>query len=47
MPPRKSLYPLDWLRVAEQDLVRVERMLDINDFGMTEIEPQRHGGHKA
>ena len=33
MLPRESLYPLDWLRIAEQDLVRVERMLAINDPG--------------
>ena len=33
MPPRESLYPLDWMRIAEQDLVRVERMLDANDPG--------------
>lgn len=33
MPPRESLYPLDWMRIAEQDLVRVERMLAVNDPG--------------
>jgi HEPN domain-containing protein len=33
MPPRESLYPLDWLRIAEQDLVRVERMLAVSDPG--------------
>ena len=33
MPPRESLYLLDWLRIAEQGLVRVERMLAVSDPG--------------
>jgi HEPN domain-containing protein len=33
MPLRESLYPADWLRIAEKDLQRVEHLLNINDPG--------------
>jgi len=31
MPREESLYPADWLRVAEKDLGRVEHLLDVQD----------------
>lgn len=31
MPPEDSTYPEDWLRIAEKDLSRVQRMLDDED----------------
>ena len=31
MPPEDSLYPADWLRVAEKHLDRLERMLRDGD----------------
>lgn len=31
MPQKESLYPADWLRVAEKDLNRVERLLNQHD----------------
>jgi HEPN domain-containing protein len=31
MPTDESLYPADWLRIAEKDLARVERLLSDQD----------------
>lgn len=31
MTPKESLYPADWLRIAEKDWQRVERLLKEND----------------
>ena len=31
MPLEESLYPADWLRIAEKDLERVSYMLDVQD----------------
>ena len=31
MPREESLYPADWLRIAEKDLGRVEHLLDVHD----------------
>jgi len=31
MPREESLYPADWLRIAEKDLGRVEHLLGIKD----------------
>ena len=31
MPREESLYPADWLRIAEKDLGRVERLLGVQD----------------
>lgn len=31
MPPKESHYPADWLRIAEKDLQRVHRLLEIRD----------------
>ena len=31
MPPKESHYPADWLRIAEKDLQRVHRLLEIQD----------------
>lgn len=31
MPRKESLYPTDWLRIAEKDFVRVERLLVAHD----------------
>lgn len=31
MPPSESLYPPDWLRVAEEDFQRIEGRLALND----------------
>ncbi len=31
MPREESLYPADWIRIAEKDLRRVERLLDDQD----------------
>jgi HEPN domain-containing protein len=31
MPREESLYPADWLRIAEKDLRRAEHLLDIHD----------------
>lgn len=31
MPPEESLYPADWLRIAEKDFGRVEQLLSIQD----------------
>jgi HEPN domain-containing protein len=34
MPSNESVYPTDWLRIAEKDLARVERLIDVNDIGL-------------
>lgn len=31
MPPEESLYPADWLRIAQKDLRRVEPLLRLQD----------------
>lgn len=31
MPGKESLYPADWLRIAEKDYTRVEHLLNIHD----------------
>ena len=31
MPPEESLYPADWLRIAERDWIRVGRLLNARD----------------
>jgi len=31
MPSKESLYPADWLKIAEKDLVRVHQLLNVND----------------
>ncbi len=31
MPPEESSYPAHWLAIAEKDLVRVDRLLDVKD----------------
>ena len=31
MPRKESLYPTDWLRIAEKDLRRAEHLLEIHD----------------
>jgi len=31
MPRKESLYPTDWLRIAEKDLQRAEHLLEIDD----------------
>jgi hypothetical protein len=31
MTRKESLYPVDWKRIAEKDLKRVDRLLDDND----------------
>ncbi len=31
MPLEESLYPADWLRIAEKDLERVSYMLEVQD----------------
>lgn len=31
MPRKESLYPTDWLRIAEKDLQRAEHLLEIRD----------------
>jgi hypothetical protein len=31
MPRKESHYPLDWLRIAEKDLHRVRRLLEMQD----------------
>lgn len=31
MPHKESLYPADWLQIAEKDLRRVDRLLDEDD----------------
>ncbi len=31
MPPKESLYPQDWLRIAAKDLRRAEHLLSIDD----------------
>lgn len=31
MPPEESLYPVDWLRIAQKDLGRVSRLLEVQD----------------
>jgi len=31
MPRKESLYPADWLRIAEKDLRRVDYLLDVQD----------------
>ncbi len=31
MPRKESLYPADWLKIAEKDLERVESLIKIND----------------
>ncbi len=32
MPHEESLYPADWLRVAEKDFARVEHLLSVKDY---------------
>jgi HEPN domain-containing protein len=34
MPPEESLYPVDWLRFAEKDWMRAQRLLDAGDAGL-------------
>jgi HEPN domain-containing protein len=34
MPREESLYPADWVRLAERDWQRVERLLDEHDPGL-------------
>lgn len=34
MPSEESFYPADWLRIAEKDLGRVQRLLDEHDAGL-------------
>jgi HEPN domain-containing protein len=34
MPPKESLYPLDWFRVAERDLKRVKKLLGQQDASL-------------
>lgn len=41
MPLEESLYPADWLRIAEKDLVRVERSLRDNDAEMAGFHLQQ------
>ncbi len=36
MPREESLYPADWIRIAEKDLGRVERYPFITESGLTE-----------
>jgi hypothetical protein len=31
MPREESIYPTDWLHIAEKDLGRVEHLLDVRD----------------
>jgi HEPN domain-containing protein len=31
MPRKESLYPRDWLRIAEKDLQRAEHLLEVHD----------------
>jgi HEPN domain-containing protein len=31
MPRNESLYPVDWLRIAEKDFVRAQHLLSIHD----------------
>ena len=31
MPPKESLYPADWVRIAERDLARVQYLLNAPD----------------
>ncbi len=31
MPPKESLYPADWLKIAEKDFVRVHQLLNVKD----------------
>lgn len=31
MPPEESTYPGHWLAIAEKDLIRVDRLLDVGD----------------
>lgn len=31
MPPKNSLYPKDWFRIAEKDLKRAEHLLAVDD----------------
>lgn len=31
MQPNESLYPNDWLRIAEKDLIRAQHLLSIHD----------------
>ncbi len=31
MPPKESLYPNDWFRIAEKDFTRVEQLLSVHD----------------
>lgn len=32
MPREESLYPADWIRIAEKDLGRVEHLLGVRDY---------------
>jgi HEPN domain-containing protein len=31
MPGKESLYPADWLRIAEKDYKRIEHLLNVHD----------------
>jgi hypothetical protein len=46
MPRKESLYPADWIRIAEKDLRRVEHLLGIPDpeaagFFLIHLSPTR------
>jgi HEPN domain-containing protein len=32
MKHKNSVYPKDWMQIAEKDFTRVQKLLDINDF---------------
>lgn len=38
MPLEESRYPDDWLRIAEKDLARVERSLDVGTDPSGDLE---------
>ena len=44
MPREESPYAVDWLRIAEKDLGRVERMLEDDDPEMAGFCLQQGGG---
>lgn len=41
MRPDDSLYPADWLRIAEKDLERVENQLNVHDPGAAAVYLQQ------
>jgi hypothetical protein len=41
MPHEESLYPADWVRIAEKDLRRVDRLLDKHDPELAEEKGDR------